>query len=805
MFEIEIDNKKITVEKKVSIIEAADRIGIYIPSFCYHKKLSIAANCRMCLVEVQGIVKLLPACATLVTPGMKVLTKSQKVIEAQRFVMEFLLINHPLDCPICDQGGECELQDLSMGFGRSRSDYVEQKRTVFSEDIGPLIKTEITRCIQCTRCVRFGEEIAGLPEFGVINRGEKSVISAYIKYLIQSELSGNVIDICPVGALTDKPAQYRGRGWEFCEIPTIAPHDCVGGNIFLHSRCKEFSPQHEIVRSVPRENEMVNETWMSDRDRFSHFGLCHPTRIYQPQIKEKTGWKTVSWEKALQIVKDRTRSFIERNEVHQLGALVSPNTSVEDLYLFQKWFRGLGSANIDHRVRWQDFRDQENFAVFPNLGISIAEIEEMDAILLVGSNIRFEQPLLSHRINKAHAKKASVLAINPMDFPFIFTLKEKMIVSLMELPNALAQVAKMVGNNIPTILEEVRPEKKAKIIAEVLKNSKKSVILLGEHALRHKNSSAIRALAQFIGRQSGANVGFLTEGANSAGAWLVGAIPHRGPAGRRLTTVGLDAKKMLMEHRLKAYFILNLELELDCSYPLAAIRALRDAELVVSLTTFTNAKMKDYSDIILPIAPFSESEGTFVNVEGRMQLFSAAGVPEKNAQTGWKVFRVLGNCFELPGFGYKKIQDVRHEISQIIPELSWDEEKTVCTEEKNRSFFALNSECVLKLQKKNSVLTRLAPWPMVRTDNLVRRSNPLQKTLKNQMFSSSIGLNYKTASRLGFKAGDQISAIQDQHCITLPLVIEDRLANNTVFLASGLNQTAGFGRAESEIILKRSK
>ena len=803
MVELEIDGKKTIVKEGVSIIEAANEMGIYIPRFCYHKKLSIAANCRMCLVEVKKSGKPLPACATPVTPGMEVFTTSKKTIEAQRSVMQFLLINHPLDCPICDQGGECELQDLAMGFGWSHSDYEEKKRAVFSENIGPLIETEMTRCIQCTRCVRFGEEIAGLPELGVMNRGEKEAILTYCKHFMQSELSGNIIDICPVGALTDKPARYRGRGWELREVPAIAPHDCVGGNIFLHSRWKEFVPQRKIMRAVPRENEMVNETWMSNRDRFSHFGLYHPSRIYQPQIKKDGEWVKVAWEEAFKIIKDRTQTLIKKQGVNQLGALVSPNASLEELYLFQKWFRGLGSSNIDHRVRWQNFRDQDRFATFPHLGIPIADIEKLNAILLIGSNVRFEQPLISHRINKACSEGAKILAVNPMDFPFVFDLKEKLIVSSTELPNILTQVAKiLVGNVMPGILADVRPEEKAKTIAEVLKNASKVAIFLGEYALHHENAATIRALAQFIGQQSGASMGMLTEGANSAGAWLVGAVPHRGLAGKQLNEVGFDAKTMLTKHPLKAYFILNLELEFDCAYSADAIRTLKDAELVVCLTTFTNPEMETYADIMLPIAPFSESGGTFVNVEGRSQFFLAASVPEKDSQAGWKVLKVLGNYFELLGFDYKVIQDVRHEIVQAIPALESDIEQKI-KGEMGRSSFSLNSEFIFRSQEKDLELIRLAPWPMVRVDNLVRRSEPLQETLCNETIA--IGLNHKTASQLGLKVGEWITAIQGKSKITLPLVIENRLANNTVFLASGLAETAGFGQAEAAITLKRNE
>lgn len=650
MVEIEIDGKKTMVEDGTSVIEAADEMGIYIPRFCYHKKLSVVANCRMCLIELDKSGKTLPACATPVTAGMKVFTKSQKTIEAQRAIMEFLLINHPLDCPICDQGGECELQDIAMGFGRSDSNYDKAKRAIFSDNIGPLVETEMTRCIQCTRCVRFGEEIAGLPELGVINRGENEAISTYVKHFIQSELSGNIIDICPVGALTDKPARYRGRGWEYRENAAVAPHDCVGGNIFFHTRWQQYVPQRAVARAVPRENDAVNEIWMSDRDRFSHFGLYHKSRIYQPKIKINGKWVGVSWKKAMTVVKIKIEALIKKQCASQIGALISPSATIEEHYLLQKWLRGLGSQNIDHRIRWQDFRDQDMFPAFPSLGLPIADIENLNVILLIGSCVRFEQPLISHRINKACSEGAKILVINPMDYPFVFRVDKKIIVS----PQKLLGVLHAMANE------------KSHAIVETLKKAKKSAIFLGEHALHHAEASEIRAWAHFIGEKCGASVGLLTEGSNSAGAWLVGAVPHRGPAGELLDSPGLDAKAMLTTDPLKIYFLLNFEPELDCAYAAEAKRTLMNAEFVVCLTTFHSAEMESYADILLPIAPFSESGGTFVNVEGRWQSYVPVGVPESDSQPAWKVLRILGNFFGLPGFNYKTLQEVQDVVIALV-------------------------------------------------------------------------------------------------------------------------------------------
>ena len=782
MVEIEIDCKKTMVEDGVSVIEAADEMGIYIPRFCYHKKLSVVANCRMCLIEVDGSGKTLPACATPVTAGMKVFTKSQKTIEAQRAVMEFLLINHPLDCPICDQGGECELQDIAMGFGRSDSNYDKAKRAVFSDNIGPLVETEMTRCIQCTRCVRFGEEIAGLPELGVINRGEKEAISTYVKHFIQSELSGNIIDICPVGALTDRPARYRGRGWEYRENAAVAPHDCVGGNIFFHTRWQQYVPQRVVVRAVPRENDAVNEIWMSDRDRFSHFGLYHESRIYQPKIKINGKWVEVSWKEAMTAVKVKTEALIKKQCASQIGALISSSATTEEHYLLQKWLRGLGSQNIDHRIRWQDFRDQNVFPAFPSLGLPIADIENLNVILLIGSCVRFEQPLISHRINKACSEGAKILVINPMDYPFVFRVDKKIIVS----PQKLLGVLHTMANE------------KSHVIIETLKKAKKSAIFLGEHALHHAEASEIRAWAHFIGEKCGASVGLLTEGSNSAGAWLVGAVPHRGPAGESLDSPGLDAKAMLTTDPLKIYFLLNFEPELDCAYAAEAKRTLMNAEFVVCLTTFRSAEMESYADILLPIAPFSESGGTFVNVEGRWQSYVPVSAPENDSQPAWKVLRILGNFFELPGFNYKTLQEVQ---DVVILETNAITLAQAESQQIKKSFFSLT----FRLRESNSIgksyLTRLAPWPMFCVDNIVRRSQPLQETLADRL--NNIRLNENTASRLNLTAGNPVTAIQGESRVTLPLVIDERLADDTVLLASGLIVTSGFGQAETVITLER--
>ncbi len=578
MVDLEIDNRPITVEPGTSIIEAADKLGIYIPRFCYHKKLSIAANCRMCLVEVEKVGKALPACATPVTQGMKVYTVSKKAVEAQRIVMEFLLINHPLDCPICDQGGECELQDQSMGYGASHSNYEQKKRAVFDEDIGPLIETEMTRCIQCTRCVRFGEEIAGMRELGVVSRGENEQIGTYVKHMMQSEVSGNVIDLCPVGALIAKPSRYTLRAWEVMEHAAIAPHDCIGANIFVHSRSLEYHPQKQVMRVVPRENPAINETWISDRDRFSYLGLTHADRILKPKVKKNGVWKEIEWQPALLEIADRLQAIIHTQGPEHIGALASPNASLEELYLLQKWLRAFGCANIDHRLRQQDFSDQDQMESYPSLGMKIADIESLDTIILLGSHIRYEQPSLGLRINKAVQDGTKIIAINPMDYRYVFPVAEKIIAADIVFPLAeiTAALAQENGKPIPE-LQHIQPSAQAASIARQLKNSKNTAIFFGEYALSLSNSADLRALAGKIKEMTGCTVGYLTEGANSAGAWIAGAIPHRGPAGQPVDKAGANALEMLTGHAKRAYILLGVEPEMDCIAPARRVKKFRSS------------------------------------------------------------------------------------------------------------------------------------------------------------------------------------------------------------------------------------
>lgn len=788
MVELEIDGKKIKVESGTSIIEAADNVGIYIPRFCYHNKLSIAANCRMCLVEVEKSPKPLPACATPVTADMKVFTQSSKALDAQRDVMEYLLINHPLDCPICDQGGECELQDLAMGFGRAYSYYDEPKRSVYDDDLGPLIETEMTRCIHCTRCVRFGEEIAGIRELGVTYRGEKEFISTYIKHFMQSELSGNIIDLCPVGALTAKPSRYTVRGWEVIEHPSIAPHDCVGSNIFVHSRYQEYAPQKEIMRVVPRLNDAINENWISDRDRFSYEALYHKDRVEKPLIKIEDQWQETDWGTALTEVVAQIKKIIRNEGADQIAAIASPNSTLEEFFILQKLMRQLGSHHIDHRFREQDFSDQALMPIFPDLGTKIHELENLDTILLVGTDVRYEQPLLSHRFNKAFQENAKIYAINPIDYDLIFELTDKIIDR--DLIEPLAKIAKVLAGNDKSLsaLSDITPDEKAKRIASSLKKSKKAGIFIGHYGYQHPNASQIRALVHLIGKLSDTSVGVFTEGANASGAWLAGMIPHRGPAGQALETVGYDAKSLFTDKSVKGYLLFNVEPEYDTAYPASAINALNNAEFVVSFSTYTTKAMKSYANVILPLAPFTETDGTYVNIQGDWQSFKAASIPEKASKPGWKIIALLAKIMKFEGFNYQSAFEIRKELEKQIKENAHSQRQ---------------EESLSAIEKNKETFLRVAPWHMYRNDSLVRRAKPLQKYISEK--NKCVQLNQAMADQLKLVDGMKVIVKQKNQEITLPLLINNALSDGILLIPSGLKETAGFGENMAPVDITRAQ
>jgi NADH-quinone oxidoreductase subunit G len=659
---IEVNGVPVQARKGQMIIEVTDQHDVYVPRFCYHPKLTIAANCRMCLVEVEKAPKPLPACATPVTEGMKVFTRSKRAISAQKATMEFLLINHPLDCPICDQGGECELQDLAMGFGRSVSRYTERKRIVKDKNLGPLVSTDMTRCIYCTRCVRFGQEIAGIQELGVNFRSDSSEIGTYIEKSVDHELSGNIIDLCPVGALNNKPFRYDARAWEMVAKPIVSPHDCAGSNLYAHVL------RGKLRRIVPRDNEDINEAWIADRDRFGCYGVYSDDRLLTPRIKRHGEWSEVSWQDALAATTALLKAAT-KGDGDQLGVLVSPSATLEEHYLLGRIARHLGSDNIDHRLRQRDFRDQSADPVAPLLGCGIADLDTREGILVVGSNLRMEVPIVAHRVRKAARKGASVAFVNPVEYEYHFKtaacLSGDALVT--NLAGVLAAAATAAGATLPSHIGQavarvtVTDEHRAAAAAIA---RKPGLVLLGQIAQRHPQYADLRALAAGLAAVTGAAVGYLSEGANAAGAALAGVLPHRGVGGRSPSRAGADARAMLATPR-KSYILFGIEPSRDLANGATALDALR-AATVVCFTPYVTDELLDCADILLPIATFAETAGTFVNVEGRWQSFDAAAELAGDARPGWRVLRVLGNELELPSCEYRTPSDVTAALEQEL-------------------------------------------------------------------------------------------------------------------------------------------
>ncbi|MDM0012939.1 NADH-quinone oxidoreductase subunit NuoG [Variovorax sp. J22P168] len=646
MVEIELDGKKVDIVEGSMIMHAADKAGTYIPHFCYHKKLSIAANCRMCLVDVEKAPKPMPACATPVTQGMIVRTKSDKAIKAQQSVMEFLLINHPLDCPICDQGGECQLQDLAVGYGGSSSRYEEEKRVVFHKDVGPLISMEeMSRCIHCTRCVRFGQEVAGVMELGMTQRGEHSEIETFLGDSVDSELSGNMIDICPVGALTSKPFRYSARTWELSRRKSVSPHDSTGANLIVQVK------NNRVMRVVPLENEDVNECWIADRDRFSYEALNGPERLTQPMLKQGGQWQQVDWQTALEYVANGLKQIKADHGAQSIGTLVSPHSTLEELQLAKLLTHGLGSDNIDYRLRHAEFGAAEGVRW---LGTSIASLSQLQRVLVIGSNLRKDHPLFAQRIRQSVRKGGALSVITAPELltdadAWAIPIANASRVAADQWLDTLAELASAIAESTGAAAPVARngaPGDAAKTLAASLLGGERKAILLGNAAAHHAQAGSLLALANWIGAQTGASVGYLTEAANTVGAQLVGAVPRNG---------GLDAGRMLAGG-LKGALLLNCEPVFDSAAGAAAIEGLTHAQMVVTLSPF-KANL-EFSDVLLPIAPFTETPGSFVNAEGRVQGFHAVVKPQGEARPAWKVLRVLANLLGLPGFAFESTADV---------------------------------------------------------------------------------------------------------------------------------------------------
>jgi NADH-quinone oxidoreductase subunit G len=713
---IEVNGVPLKARKGQMIMQATDPADIYIPRFCYHDKLTVAANCRMCLVEVEKAPKPLPACATPVTEGMKVFTKSPKAVAAQRATMEFLLINHPLDCPICDQGGECELQDLALGYGRDISRFSERKRVVKDKNLGPLVSTDMTRCIQCTRCIRFGEEIQGYPQLGTTGRGENMEVGTYIEHSVDHELSANIIDLCPVGALNNKPFRYHARAWEMTQQALISPHDAFGTNVYAHVL------RGKVMRVVPHENEEINETWIADRDRFGFEGMYSADRVTQPMLRIDGVLQTVDWEVALNAAAEGLQKVVSTHGATAAGFLASPMSTVEELYLLARIARGLGTNNIDHRLRQLDFRAQEGDGAFPGFGLKIADIEKLNGILVIGSNLRHEMPLLAHRIRKAAVRNdgAKVAFLNPRRFDYMFPVAAYALAEtdfVAELSAVVRAAAAAVDKPVPSGVAAAEVNDSHRGVAAALLNGAGRAVILGTLAQRHPAYSQLKALARALADICGASVGCITEGANSAGAYLAGAVPHRETGGAPAAAAGLSARGML-ESALKAYVLFGA-VDPACDIGVDA-RALGSAELLIAVTSHLPESVAASAHVVLPIGTFAETSGTFVNAEGRWQSWTGAAKLVGESRPGWKVLRVLANLLNLQGVDYVSSEEIREAL------------KAACGPGIAPSTSALGEGAVLKAGGQ----TPLGSWvdiPPYQVDALVRGSEALSKTKDGRM------------------------------------------------------------------------
>ncbi|MFO9394502.1 NADH-quinone oxidoreductase subunit NuoG [Legionella pneumophila serogroup 1] len=783
MATIEIDGKTFEAENGKMIIEVADEAGIYIPRFCYHKKLSVAANCRMCLVEVENGRKPVPACATPITNGMKVFTKSEQAIHSQKVVMEFLLINHPLDCPICDQGGECELQDISMGFGADKSEYTESKRAVDDENLGTLISTEMTRCIHCTRCVRFGEEIAGVRELGATGRGEKTQIGTYVEHSMTSEVSGNIIDLCPVGALTSKPYRFKARAWELTQNDSVAPHDCLGSNVHIHTR------NNKLMRVVPRENESINETWLSDRDRFSYLGLNAASRASKPQIKKNGQWEAVDWETALKFAAEGISRVIKQHGPEQMAAFASSSSTLEEMYLLQKLMRELGVQNLDHRLQQIDFRDQAFLPTTPVSTLPYAEIDHQNSILLIGCNIHREVPLAGTRVRKAFRNGAKIYALNPVDFDYHFDLSGRVIISPLEMPMQLAKLALALTSELASLPEEVQKlliglevDKQTKQIAQSLKEDK-ACLITGAIVENHPEASLLRTLAAIVQKLSGAKLVRLTTGANSAGACIAGMLPHRTVAGKSIAEPGLNVQEAL-NSKLKGYLLMGVEPGYDFANPAGARQSMLAAEFVVLLSAYEHESMHDYADVILPIAPYAETSGTYINIDNTWQTVKGAMLPLGESRPAWKVLRVLGNLLHCKKFDYTSTEDILEEVKEAV---------SMTMEHEYEPYYPESLPVI------NQSLVRVGEWPLYRIDAITRNAKELQLCAASE--SACIRIHPSTADRL--KLEEIATVSQGDIEITLPLKRDERIAVDVVWVANAMPETVDLGHSFAAITIKR--
>ena len=801
MVKLEIDGKEVEVPEGSMVMHAASALDIYVPHFCYHKKLSIAANCRMCLVEVEKAPKPLPACATPATNGMKVFTRSDKAIVAQKGVMEFLLINHPLDCPICDQGGECQLQDLSMGYGGSASTYAEAKRVVSEKPMGPLISARgMTRCIHCTRCVRFGQEIGGVMELGMSNRGEHSEIETFLGHSVDSELSGNMIDLCPVGALTSKPFRFSARTWELSRRKSIAPHDALGSNIIVQVK------SGLVKRVVPQENEAVNECWLSDRDRFSYEGLESPDRLLAPMIKQDGQWREVDWQSALNYAAHAMRTVRDQKGAAAIGALGSGQSTVEELHLLGKLVRGLGSGNVDFRLRQADFSLDAVRGGVPWLGMPVSEIGELDRLLLVGSFLRKDQPLLAARVRAAVKKGAQVSVVHGAADDLLMPVANTALVAPSQWVATLSGVLAALRERGGETEAGDEAGKTVRAIAESLAGGEKRAILLGAAVTQHPQAAQLAQIAQQIAKAVGARFGWLPESANTVGGYLAGALPSDG---------GLDARAMVEQPRA-LYLLMNVEPDLDHAMPAAARAALASAESVIALSAWRSDELLELADCLLPIAPFTETAGTFVNMEGRAQSFNGVVRPAGECRPGWKVLRVLGNLLELTGFDQDSAEAVR---VQALPEdiaarldnrVAGAEAATGRGATGEDAARADGQAATAQAQARAGQvaggveLERLADVPIYAVDPLVRRAPSLQRT--RDAAQPMARVNAGTLARLGLQAGDKVHVAMTAGGgeALVELAVDPAVADGVLRLAAGHPSTSGLGAMSGPVRIARA-
>lgn len=791
MIKLQIDGQTIQVPQGSTIIEAADQAGIYIPRFCYHKKLSVAANCRMCLVDVDKSKKSLAACATPATDGMIVHTQSEEALKSQRYVMEFLLVNHPLDCPVCDQGGECELQDLAVGYGQGYSQYDHDKRAVLDEDLGPLIATEMTRCILCTRCVRFGEEIAGLPELGVTERSNKSQIGTYAKHFMHSELSGNVIDLCPVGALTSKPFQFSARGWEMRSHDSIASHDCLGSHVSIHTRQKDNLDEREVMRVVPRECERLNENWLSDRDRFSYQAWQSDYRLLEPKMKVDGQWQVVDWETLMTQLQNRLLGIV--NKGCKVAGAISPSATVEEAFLFQQLIRGLGGHQVDYRLQQSDRRDP-NWPLQPTLALDFESVERLQHCLLVGSNMSLQQPLLAHRLRTAVEDGCQVHSIEVYQYHYHFKTASRELVSGLDLLTPCARLLaallsikddQLIRESLSSILLDYN-QSDIDLAQMLLQSGNQRAIFIGEDAINHPSFSSIHVVMLAIAKLTGVSLSYLSTGSNAAGVALAGCTPGHQAGG--VPVDPLPSGDLWLDGA-GAYFLLGVEPERDCVDAYRAMAALSQTQCVVAMTPYPNALMLEYADFILPITPMCETAGTYVNALGDWQSFLPASLPRGQSKPAWKVLRVIAHFLKVSGCNYEA-------IDQVL--------------EACRDCCQSTSEQVVQWQLPNSIvnkpvnhLKRYGAWPSYSIDSTLRHAVSLQAKQGAQI-PAGIALSPDTAADLGIKGGQIVTVQQDQCQLDTRCYINPLVAPGTAHLPSGCVTAEGFGHGFSDIqIIKK--